>query len=445
MLAAAQKLWQKRKIWIIAVFVQICLNLLAMALGPFVQKVCMFTSGALFLALSGYTIYVQRRSMVKTCLNIMLFYFNYSVVFAVYWNPGNLPEIFKGYDFSEFLYCACVLLLFYLAYTVFLNEEKTEDKTIFLRKGKPGTWVVAACTAYIALAPFLFYKTEVFGTRGVITSFYEYSLIVMIVAMRFTGRDIKHVAPLLCASGWIILHGLLHGERILALQMIIAWGLYLMLQWLSIKLVVIGTLCGVFGFTVFGIFRGANTMSGGNVFGATLKSLLSSGMANDTSYYAYLASLSISRLTNAMPIWERILYLLRYLAYVFAGSAVSDAQVSALAAEYNHHYGGGWLPFYADFWLSWPGVILIGVALAWVIDNFALFKKKHMLARYLGLYIVATSPRWYLYTPVSLTRGVLMFCLFYCLCVVGNNVLNMVIQMFDKKERIKRKQADEDD
>lgn len=419
LLAQGKSLWQRKRIWIILLAVQILLNIIGQILPSGVQIVLMGSSGAVLLTFSGYAVYTQRSNILVMLLNIMLLYFNYSLVAAVYWNTDALDAIFAGYSWNEFLKCINIELLFYGAYALLLKDKPKVNKRVYLSKGKANYLIVAMCTLYIAAAPFLFYHTEKFGVRGTITPLYEYALIVMILGLCFCRRDVKAIAPLLLASGWIILHGLMHGERILALQMVIVWGLYLLLHMLSVKLIIPACVAGVLFFTIFGIFRGAEALDG-NFLEITLQRLLNGGMANDTSYYAYWAGMSINRFAGITPFYERIFLFIKYIGYVFLGSVIPDVNLSWLASSANYHLGGGWLPFYVYCWLGPIGVLLSGIGLAVLINKVTVLQRKRKFCNYLSIYLVATAPRWYLYAPATITRGVLFFSLFYYACAMAN-------------------------
>ena len=418
-LAWGKDLWQRKRIWIILLAVQILLNMIGQLLPDEIQIVLMASSGIVLLAFSTYAVYTQRSNILVVLLNIMLLYFNYSLVAAVYWNTNLLEPFFKDYSWREFLKCINIELLFYGAYAVLLKDKPKANKRVYLLKGKANYLIVAMCSLYIAAAPFLFYHTEKFGVRGVITPLYEYALLIMIIGLRFCRRDVKGLVPLLLASAWIIMHGLMHGERVLALQMMIVWGLYLLLHMLSVKLIIPACVAGILFFSIFGIFRGAASLDG-NFLKVTLHRLLNGGMANDTSYYAYWAGMSINRLAGITPFYERLFLFAKYIGYIFLGSAIPDANLSLLSSTVNFHYGGGWLPFYMYFWLGYPGVLLAGIGLAALINKVAKLRNKRTFCNYLSIYLVATAPRWYLYAPATLTRGVLLFSLFYYTCAVAN-------------------------
>lgn len=404
--------WKRRKVWILLVLAQVLVNTVVVHLDWGGQTVLMATSGCLLLALSAYATYYQRKNMLSFVLNIIILYFNYSLVASVYWNANALPAHFAGYTFGELLRGINIVLLFFATYMCTLKDNADPEKRVFIKKDSPNWLIVGVAAAYIALAPFLFYHTESFGTRGVASAFYEYSLVVLIVSLCFSRRDWKALGVLMAVCIWMIMHGLLHGERVLALQMVIVWGLYLLIHRLSLKLIIPCCIAGIFVFTIFGMYRGLNALEG-NVLKNVFQSLLQGGMANDTSYAAFQTSMNVLRLADISTIWERLGLFLRYLLYIVAGSSVQDANLAILALEVGWHGGGGWLPVYFSFWLGYPGVIAVGIGLGWLINKASQLRPGKDYFNYLALYVVVTTPRWYLYSPAPLTRGLLMYTLVF--------------------------------
>ena len=427
-----KKLWEQKQVWIIMILSQVLLNLIGQLLPEAVQVVLRFFSGCVLMALSGYAVYTQRKNMLAFMLNVLLLYFNYSLVSAVCWNFGALSSIFDGYTGGEFLATLNIELLFYGTYAILLKNDGEKEKRVFLTRRKPSYPVVILCALYVLVAPLLFYRTEAFGQRGYSLPLYEYSLVVMVVGLRFTGRDKKAVAYLLAASSWMILHGLLHGERILSLQMMLVWGAYLLLHVLSLKIIIPSCIAGVVLFTFFGIYRGISTV-GENSLSHVLGTLFAGGMANDTSYYAYWAGMSIYRFSQTVTIWERLWYFVKYILYIPFGSLIPNVHLPVLASQVNHNLGGGWLAFYAHFWLGIPGVIAVGGVLAWLINKLTSLQKNRHFLNYLALYVVACSPRWYLYAPANITRGILIYAAFYGLCMLGRRHLPPILQWTKQK------------
>ena len=425
-------IWNEKKVWIILVLVQVLSNGLVNALDLGGHAVAMATSGLLLLALSGYVTWYQRNNLLSFLLSIVLLYFNYSLVASVYLNADSLPAHFVGYTLAELLRGINIVLIFFVTYLCTLKGNAVKEKRVFLIQYATDWLITGAGAAYIALAPFLFYHTENFGVRGIASAFYEYALIVLIVALCFSGRDWKALAVLLATSAWMILHGLLHGERVLALQIMIVWGLYLLLHVLSLKLIMPACIVGIFVFTAFGMYRGLSAMEG-NVFSSVFQTLLHGGMANDTSYAAFQTSLNVIRYGDLLSILERLWLFIKYLAYIFAGSAVPDVNLALLALEVGWHGGGGWLPVYFYFWLGFPGVIASGALLGWLVNRVSNLNRQRGYLNYLALYLVATSPRWYLYSPAPLTRGVLMYTLAYVGAVVVHRYAGSVSKWCVKK------------
>ncbi len=407
-----QKMRKEKLVFVLLVLIQFFANTAALNAEPEEQVICMAASGALFLILSVYVACLQRKNMLCFVLSIAILYFNYSLVAGVYWSADSLPRIFDSHSYDELLRGMNLVLVFFTTFLCCLKANREADIHVFLEK-YPCSWlIVLASAVYISAAPFLFYNTESFGTRGIASAFYEYSLVILIVALAFCGRNLKALSILMLASGWIILHGLLHGERALALQMLIICGVYLMLHRFSLKLIIPGCIAGIFVFTLFGLYRGLNDLEG-DVLTQVFRFLKNGGMANDTSFAAFQTSLNVVRFADMSSLSERLTLFLRYLLYIVAGGAVKDVNLARLALEAGVHGGGGWLPGYFYFWLGYPGVILSAAALGWFVNRISRLSKENKFQNYLSLYVLATVPRWYLYSPSALTRGLLLYILVF--------------------------------
>ena len=423
-----QKLNKEKLVVILLVLIQVFVNKSAIYADPEQQVVCMVASGILLLLLSVYALYIQRKNMMWFMAGILVLYFNYSLAASVYFSPDALPKSYKPFVYGELLRGVNIVLVFLAVFLCVLKKGTGENKRLFTEKFSCDWLVTVGASVYIAAAPFLFYSTESFGTRGIASAFYEYSLIVLIVALAFCGRNLKALFLLLIASGWIIVHGLLHGERILALQMMIALGVYLMLHKISLKLIIPGCLVGIFVFTLVGLSRGLTDLEG-DIITQAFEFLKTRGMANDTCYAAFKTSLNVIRFADVTPWPDRMLFFLRYLLYIVAGSAVKDVNLAVLALKVGTHGGGGWLPVYFYFWLGYLGVILSGAALGKLVNKLSEVHVGDKFLSYLALYVVSTLPRWYLYSPAALTRGLLMYILVFTAAALAHRIAGKVYRL----------------
>lgn len=364
-------------------------------------------AGILLTALPLWTAVRVRRHLPLLVVAGLLLYFHYSVAAAVYWKPDALPAIFARYSRTELLHGAGIVLLFWAALTAALPGARMPDLAVFARKSAGDALLSVPCAVYIALAPVLFYRSAAFGVRGSGSTLYEYVIIVLVVGLSVCGRQPGQLALLGVASGLYCLHGLVYGERITVMQAAIVWGLYLLLHRLTLRTMLVAAAAGLVVLTLTGMFRGAASWQPGALLEA-LEALAERRLANDTAYFAYQSGLSIRRLELVSGWAGRLGQLGAYLLYLVFGSAVPDSNLSVLAAENSHNWGGGWLPFYGHFWLGALGTVLLALGTAALLRWGCRLDSSHPVRCYLGLYLVASCPRWYLYSPSQLVRGAVL-------------------------------------
>lgn len=364
-------------------------------------------AGVLLTALPLWTTVRVRQHLPLLVVAGLLLYFHYSVAAAVYWKPDAVPAIFARYSRAELLSGAGVVLLFWAALTAVLPGAHRPDLAVFSQKSAGNPLLSAPCAAYIALAPVLFYRSSAFGVRGSGSTLYEYAVIVLVVGLSVCGRRPGQLALLGAASGLYCLHSLVYGERITVMQAAIVWGLYLLLHRLTVRTMLAAAAAGLVLLTLAGMFRGAASWQPGALREA-LHALADRRLANDTAYFAYQSGLSIRRLEAVWGWAGRLGQLGSYLLYLVFGSAVPNSNLSVLAAENSHNWGGGWLPFYGHFWLGAPGTVLLALGAAALLRRGCRLDSAHPVRCYLGLYLVASCPRWYLYSPSQLVRGAVL-------------------------------------
>ena len=121
--------------------------------------------------------------------------------------------------------------------------------------------------------------------------------------------------------------------------------------------------------------------------------------------------------------------LFQFILYIFLGSKIVDSNLAVYTRQYYVHYYGGVLPLYMYFYLGILGIMFIVLYLKfWIKKMNESSKKVSHLQRCLCIYISACVPRWYLYSPSSLFRGVLIFIFVYKMVELLDMILKKNIQ-----------------
>lgn len=366
-----------------------------------------------------FIVWNQKKNALLFLSSLFIVYFLYSVVVRVYLQVDDLPYIFRytAVTRMELLRSAVIVQIFFCVYVYTIKSGSEINQNVFKESGRCNKHIVWTCALMCLLSPFLFYDaSNGYGKRGSISSpLYEYTCLFVLIGMMYSGRKKKNLFALAMASGFWCLHGLAYGERAPALTVVIIWGCYLILPRITSGLILLCSIAGITLFSLVGSFRGISNFSLAGIQEA-LEGMLTERFASDTAYYAYQAGNAIVRFESYNSMLERIRYGLGYIKYIFAGGRVQAGNLSMIVQNNpgTFHQGGGWIMFYAHFWGGAAAVFLVGAYVAFIINkSFALKSSNETYWNYLALYIVGTVPRWFLYSPAQITRGVFIYSIVY--------------------------------
>lgn len=387
----------------------------------FVNNYIFYFAGLICLLQIAFISWNHRSNPLLFAVSFFILYFVYSVVVKVYFCIDDLPFIFQYTSVSknELIQDALIVQVFFCIYAFSINGEFNIDLHIFEKNMRSNKYIVWICSLYCIFSPFVFYRaSNGFGVRGSISSpLYEYTCLFLLIGLIYSGRKSNNLILLVISSGFWCLHGFIYGERAPALTAIIIWGCYLFFPKITSKRILIYSLIGVVVFTIIGSFRGLSFFSIEGLQ-SVLRSILKEKFASDTAYYSYQAGNAIARFEHFNSIWDRIGYAVGYLFYIFKGGSSKAGNLANVVQKHpgTFHQGGGWIMFYSHFWGGMFGVIIFGfyiVFLFWKIFNIS--DSKNYFKNYLALYITASVPRWFLYSPAPITRSIFVFSMLYFL------------------------------
>ncbi len=376
-------------------------------------------AGILCLGQIAFITWNQRSNPLLFAICFFMAYFVYSVVAKVYFEVDCMPYIFRFTSVTkkELLRDAEIVQLFFCIFAFSIKEEIKIDWHIFEKGTRCNNYIVWICCVACVCAPFLFYSaSNGYGVRGSISSpLYEYTCLFLLLGLMYSGREKCYLILLLISSGFWCLHGIIYGERAPALTVVIIWGCYLLLPKITSKRIFLYSIIGIIAFSLVGAFRGLSffTFEG---FQKSLSLLLDERFTSDTAYYAYQAGNAIVRFESCNSIWDRVRYGAGYLEYIFVGGSVAAGNLANIVQKNpgTFHQGGGWIMFYAHFWGGVIGVILLGSYIVFIARHVVkLVDSNDYFKNYLALYVTASVPRWFLYSPSQITRGIFIYALLY--------------------------------
>lgn len=369
----------------------------------------------------------------------LLFYFNYSIVMPNYINNKNI-SFFISWSNEEVSHLGIkILFLFMLSILIFFPNKInfiTKEKNEYLKHGEKRKSVVPVVLLFLLIGIYFlaFKKPDIIGERGQPNALYEYSIVLFIIGFYFWGNTkiIKNIIlVLLCIFA---AQNFIYGGRIIGIQLILVFLVMFYYYKLNIaKLFPIAFLSFLL-LTVIGLFRGKAELNLENLLKA--KEYLETRMlALDTAYSAYFTSLTFLKVAGQVTIFERIDLLLRFmLSNIIGGGRVENASLPIYTRKFYIHYYGGIFPHYFFFYLGKIGVFLSAIIISFYTR---ILNKKYSslsdLKKCINVYFIVTTFRWYLYSPLTILRGVLILIIayyfFYVLIKLEKTIIKLQLKL----------------
>lgn len=377
------------------------------------------------LIINIYIVYKWRNNKYLLLLSLPMLYFTYGIVVGEYLAQNYQPVFnsLRSIDDGKYYDMAIVMLLLfwviYVSFTKFTNndiENKLEFRENDLIFG--GIYIILL---YICVFCINRVRGDSYSVQ--ITTVYEYSYILFIFLILYSGsKKTKNILILILASIFIM-QDFYYGGRITSIQilLVILAGLYR--DKLNLRNMIMGLLIGVFVMSIISTYRNSyslDNLSMTNIW----KDLKDSLFVDATGVYAYGSSVTHIAGREYFSVSDKIKSLLGFIVNVFINSSSDLAKmgnVTNIVSPIYLNIGGGIIFSHFYFWLGWIGIILSGILTA-LIQN-RLICGRTELANLMLIGFIATMPRWYLYTPLSLFRTVLFFIpIGYFLCCKAETV-----------------------
>ncbi len=385
-------------------------------------------SSILIITLSFWMVLKSRHNLLMFVLTVIIFYFNYSAIYACYLNPieGNMYTqqiTHKSYVISLNILASFTALIFLMVRWSRMIE--LFDTNIFIDKAKSNKYIIYTLCIILTLIFFAGFTIPELGERGSGSPLYEYSILLFVLMFYYSGGNKRYIRLACILIVFFSLQGFIFGGRVEGIQLLLC--AYLMAFIDKIKKRTLFILMG-FAFvllSVIGVARG-NLLTGDFEFESVITGLIKAGVASDTAYSAYYASEAIVYMLDKMTSQQWFSLTVGYIQSIFIGSNL-NLELSPVSADYVPHTGGGWLPFYFYFYFRGIGVFMSALYVSFFMNIIAkLDNKSSSFLKLVSVLFVSRVFRWYLYSPSPLLRGMIIFSVVYALFAYYNNYLKKI-------------------
>lgn len=339
---------------------------------------------------------------------------NYSICVANFISPIN--NFFTGFKSDNVMILATNVLFLFTSIIVLFMPKVPKQKSSFFENNRNNSLISAGCI--IAMAFFLLLtiiKNSNNDGRLSTNSFYEYSIIFAIIGFYFSGNNkiTRRIIIFLCLM--YITFDLCGGNRALSIQMIIMLFLITYSHKAKFRIVLPFALLGAALLLFVGTYRNSNGLSFSGI-SHVIQDSVHSKFLFDTSYSAFFTSCTFLKTEQLVSLTVRINLFFKFaLSMIFGGNFIDGSNLPAFTHDYYTHYYGGVLPYYFHFYLGYFGVFIISLYVIFLQKK--LFNDSNSgIKKCIMVYFVCSVSRWYLYSPSSIIRGILLISLVYFIC-----------------------------
>ena len=369
------------------------------------------------LMINVYMLLQSRQNFLLFIIFFIILFSNYSIVYSNYimkFDDTMFTDVLS--QRTQFV-SLNVLVLFNLFLFLFVRwkDIRLHSKVnIFINSANKDNVIVSVLTLILIFVFFFgFQLPEEEGARGTPSTIYEYSLIFFILFFYYSGSQKIVVYAGLLIVLLYSLQNFIFGGRIYGLQFLLVAYIMFLMHRVPMYKVLIGILVFFVLFSIIGVVRGAILSMDADVK-SILVSLFEKGFSLDTAYSAYYTSESFVYLDERVEGVNLSLFV-DFIKSIFVGSgSAPDSVLPAFSSDYVNHYGGGLLPYYFYFYLGVWGVLLAAMLAAFYFNMISsMTDESGFFKKCLTVWIVSTTFRWYLYSPLPLLRGVLLLAVVY--------------------------------
>lgn len=370
--------------------------------------------GILTIILSAVWIYKCWNNVYLLILSSFIAYSNYSIVMGIYLDSELRPKYLYPQITDINVYGIGVAMLFLLMLSLVFLTRKCPQNNInvseqFVRKENKNNLLFTLAAVGLLFIMIIGYSRETHG-RGTSSALYEYGSILLAIMFFYSGdlKKKKLFCGIFCAI--YVFTSLLNGTRIEALICLLIFVLCYFKKTLKPKHIFGGMICGLVIFSIIGAIRGNWTVIQTQGLTSLLTRIFREKLVFDTCTHAYFPMLCMIEQFKMFSIENVKNYFFPFVMTIFIGQGrvLNGDLINVVAEKYYHNYGGVTIGFFY-VWFSYLGSMLFAMIIVGYISFIA--GLKNIISDYKScavLYVVASVPRWYLYGPWSLLRGVML-------------------------------------
>lgn len=398
--------------------------------------------GLLSIGLLGHVAYKYRNHASLYIALLFVVYSTYSIWVAIYLCPELRPAFFNQfYDQSVYKEGMQCIYIFASFLWIFVHSGKYTKGNVFQKNNQiesvdTANAIVSIGCAVIAIIIILTNFT--YGgieKRSEGTTIYEYKIILYIIGMLYSGHSKFLKSIWICMTVFACALTFAGGNRADAIPLIIAVIFYYFNK-LDYKVTTALVAVGVVLMVAVGSVR-QEIVYGGIDLGHIINRIWKEKLTFDTAYWAYIPAIASIEVVKQTSYMERLRVLVGQFIYIVGGGRYSGYKLEFYVKQFYNHVNGFVSPVYFYFWFGIGGAVLFaGMVYGYlraICKNQKIHyeDKKKKINNMISAYFIAMVPRWYLYDPLSLMRGVMI------MWICGTFTVYTEAFLFNRKQRKK--------
>lgn len=367
------------------------------------------------LVINVHILFRNKNNMQMFLVAIILLYFNYSAIINYYIFEESSVLSFSQCNTTELKEIAIVCLLLFMIILDF--GVKWEQIPILRLKMSADRKKVA----YYAICFVLVFVWCICLNRGSLgtsyrvfnISYFEYAYILFILALYFARGNKLQEIFLTVMLILYVLQDVYYGGRISSLEFILVFYIMLYYKFFTKKRIMIAIMSAVTLFSIVSVYR--LTYSFNQVNLETVLSFVVDGRFSlDSASNAFYSTLCAISGKQKFLLAARMENFFGFIVDIFSGITVGEYIILPEFLRLNGLYniGGCWAIGYLYYWFGYIGVVIFSIAVVVIINKLATDTAKAYNKLFL-MVVLVTIPRWYIYTPAALFRGIFLFYVAY--------------------------------
>lgn len=383
----------------------------------------MLSVGMLVVATLMQGFFYYRNNAYFGPLILALLYLVYSAVIGRYLIYSNIPfNDIVGYenDWNALF----IIYIFSVSLLVLLERSRCSISINSCCDSNVAKFISLFSLGVGVLLQVFFLDTEdiLSGDRAGYSPLYEYSVVFFIIALYYSNGQSRVLSSLVLFVCFVaVARDFYYGHRVTGLQLLLSayafYGIRYYRSWLLVSVFVLA----LFVLNYLAVYRVRFDAGIDSFFESAWILLSEYYMSSDTAIYAYVASLTFLNVQDLLSYDAMASSVDFSLSLLLPGGY--GTTLYELSKKYFEHQNGGLLPIYIFFYYGYLGLLSIVFLIVFYLSALARNIQSDVRV-VVFVYVFATAPRWLVYAPTQLIKGVLIviFCT-ACMIILSNSLV----------------------